>query len=57
MLMFRQAWQAVLAATVWAGVLSYLGLPVVLAVLVPIDVALVGLAVLRWRSLQTRRYG
>jgi hypothetical protein len=51
--MFRPAWQAVLAVTVWVGALSYIGLPLILAVLVPIDVALVGLAVLRWRPLRT----
>jgi hypothetical protein len=45
--------QAGLAVVVWTGVLTYAGLPVVLAVLIPVDVALVGLALLQRRQLQT----
>ena len=45
--------QAVIAVAVWAVTLVYAGVPQLLAVLLPADVALVALAVIRWRSLST----
>jgi hypothetical protein len=55
--MTRQVWQGLLAVVVWALVLFYAGLPPILAILIPVDVVLFGLAVLRWRTLQTRHDG
>ena len=49
----KHFWQAILAVLAWTVVLLYAGVPLVLAILIPIDVALVGLAVLRWRAIQT----
>ena len=52
--MSRYGWQAGLAIVVWTVVLAYLGLPLPLAVLIPVDVALVVLAVLlRWGTSRT----
>jgi hypothetical protein len=49
--MGRHWWQAALAAAVWTIVLVQAGVPLVLAVLIPVDVAILGLAALRWRAL------
>ena len=51
--MSKHVWQAILAVLAWTVVLLYAGVPLVLAILIPVDVALVGLAVLRWRAIQT----
>jgi hypothetical protein len=51
--MLRHLWQACLAALVWTAVLAYTGVPTVLAVLIPLDIAIAGLGLLRWRSLPT----
>jgi hypothetical protein len=51
--MARHFWQASLAVVAWTLVLVQVGVPLVLAVLIPMDVALVGLAFLAWRSIQT----
>ena len=50
--MVRHGWQTALAAAVWSLVLAYAGVPVVPAVLIPVDVVLVILAALGWRSPQ-----
>jgi hypothetical protein len=55
--MTRQVWQGFLAVMVWALALFYAGMLPILAVLIPVDVVLAGLALLRWRSLQTRHDG
>jgi hypothetical protein len=51
--MLRRLLQAGLAVAVWLLVLTYAGMPGVLAILIPVDVGLVGLALLCRRSLQT----
>jgi hypothetical protein len=55
--MARHFWQAGLAVVAWTLVLVQVGVPPVLAVLIPMDVAVAGLAFLARRSLQTRQYG
>ena len=51
--MARHIWQAPLAVVVWALVMFSLGVPVTLAILIPADVALIGLAT--FRGLTSRR--
>jgi hypothetical protein len=49
--MVRHASQGALAEAVWALVLRELGVPLLLAILIPIDVVLFSLALIRWRPL------
>ena len=49
--MSRHIWEGALAAVAWALALYYVGVPPILAVLIPVDFVLVTLAALRWRSL------
>lgn len=51
--MLRHAIQAALAVLVWSVLLAFSGVPLVLAVLIPVDIALLGLAALAWRAVRT----
>lgn len=55
--MTRHYWQAGLAVAVWTPALMLADVPWFLAILVPVDVALFGLAFLAWRHVETAHDG